>query len=48
MTAKITAAEWDKTHPDFRGTLADGTRVVLRLNPQTGGTELVPVTVEGR
>jgi len=45
-TETITAAEWKRTHSDYRtGSPRAGTARVLRYDPATGGTVLVPVEV---
>ncbi len=37
-------AAWAATHDDYKATRADGTRVVLYLNPATGATESWPLS----
>ncbi len=40
---QLEALVWERTHSDFR-CIVDGVRCVLHLNPETGGTELWPLS----
>lgn len=40
----VTREEWRKKHPDFKGKI-NGQPFILRLDPETGATVLVPVEI---
>ena len=41
----VTQAEWDRTHSDYKAVREDGTRYMLRLDPETGATISEPVRI---
>lgn len=43
---RLTRAEWDALHPDYKRVDEDGLHWVLELDPHTQSTNLVAVTVE--
>lgn len=42
---KITRAEWNAKHPDYKGRMADGRLSMLALDPATGATVLEVVEI---
>jgi hypothetical protein len=41
----LTRTEWNALHTDYKGVREDGQKTMLWLDPKTGGTTIVPVTV---
>lgn len=41
---KLTMEQWKKKHRDYKA-IVKGKRYILRLDPKTGATELVPVEI---
>ena len=43
---EITQKEWQAKHNDFKSIGADGIKRILKLDPETGATILIPVKIK--